>query len=112
MTYEPECLSGELYIKTGQYEDHLDWNGALSISPDFKHDPDDKNSCYTNWCTVDNACCDYGYGQLFAVFSSTEVRKMIDCLQWALTGCKSCFNQDEWFHDDFAPLDDKAVEKM
>ena len=112
MTYKPDCFSSELRIKTGQYVDNSGWNGELSIEPYIKHDLDVDNYCYMNWCTVDTSSCDYDDDQLFAVFSNTEVRKMIDGLQWALTGCKSYFNQDEWFYDDCHPLDDETVEQM
>lgn len=106
-TYSPDTLTSELCIKTGQYEDNSGWNGELSLEPYIRHDTDDDDYCYTNWSTVDTSIVDYPENQLFAVFSKTEIRKIIDCLQWALTDCKSYFDEDSWYHDENRPLKDE-----
>lgn len=106
-TYSPDMLTSELCIKTGQYENNSGWNGELSLYPYFQHDTDCENYSYTNWCTVDTSSYDYSENQLFAVFSKAEIRKMIDCLQWALTDCKSYFDEDSWYHDENHPFKDE-----
>ena len=112
MEYIPDMLTGTVRIKTGYYEriGKPLWNGELNIEPSFVHDIDDKNYCYTQWSTVDRAAHDYDEKQLFVVFSKTEILQMISCLQWALTECKTYFNQDMWYHDNELPIHDDDIE--
>lgn len=87
--YIPDMVDGELCIKVGN-------NCNLDLIP--THESGLKEDSYreTNWATDDlNIIADYNSSDLFAVFNSTEVKKMIDCLVWALTGCESDFNMDE-----------------
>lgn len=104
MLYEPINLGGETHIKAGTYEnqDRQTWNGELSLTPFVDIEESDNNSrdFATEWIISDDAEHDYEKDQLFAVFSKTEIRKMIDCLTWALTDCKTDFNQDEYFWHD------------
>ena len=123
--YEPDILYGDIRIKTSSYkikrsvddcDDEPHWNGELLLTPACAHEKeslDDLNRCYTNWLSIDNADGDYDDKQLFAVFSKTEVIQMINALQWALTGCKSYFDQDLWYSDDDElPIDDNAIEEI
>lgn len=101
--YTPEIIfMDDFSIKTGSYlrNGKPAWNGELMLSPYFKHDMQDPNKCYTNWSTVDNADVDYDDDQLFVVFSKSEIKQMIACLQWALNNCETEFNQDIWLSDD------------
>ena len=111
--YEPDCFMGDLSIKTGNYfcKDKLRWNGELLLLPYFEHDNQDPNKCYTQWSTVDNADIDYDNDQLFAVFSKSEIKQMMACLQWALDDCETEFNQDVWFSDEDTSITDDDIKK-
>lgn len=104
MLYEPINLSGDIHIKTGTYDwnGKPTWNGELLLTPflDVEESDNGTRDFSTEWITTDNSECDYEEDQLFAVFSKTEIRKIIDCLAWALTDCKTDFNQDEYFWHD------------
>lgn len=104
--YIPDILNDEIHIKVGNYCD-------LNLTPTWDHD----NEIYkaTNFCTNDLSIqADYDCDDLFAVFNKTEVKKMVDCLAWALTGCESDFNMDEVIYPDghvvvdpdWSPFDD------
>lgn len=85
--YIPDIMDGEIHIKVGNICN-------LSLTPIWDHNNDIFKA--TNFCTDDLSIqADYNSSDLFAVFNSTEVKKMIDCLAWALSGCKSDFNMDE-----------------
>lgn len=103
MKYEPHNLSGSIRIKTHNiiHDDGTQtWNGELLLDPFMEEYEPGVTTYGTEWYVTDNAECDYNKEQLFAVFSKTEIRKMIDCLTWALTDCKSDFNGDEYFYGD------------
>lgn len=106
--FTPQIFTGEIHIITGK-NDKGEWNGELPFLPFLLEE--DVDSYLTQWCTVDNTWWELDDNKKYAVFSQNEIRKMIDCLQWALTGCKSYFNQDEWWgeHCNF-PLSDEDVE--
>ena len=123
--YKPDMLYGGIRIKTSCYtikrsvddcDDEPHWDSELLLMPMCAHEKeslDDLNRCYTNWCIVDNIDGDYDNKQLFAVFSKIEVIQMINALQWALTDCKSYFDQDHWYSDDDElPMDDNAIEEI
>ena len=120
--YEPDILYEGIRIKTSCYtikrsvddcDDEPHWDSELFLMPACAHDKSDRNFCYTNWLCIDNVDDDYDDKQLFAVFSNTEVIQMINALQWALTGCKSYFDQDQWYSDDDElPIDDNAIEEI
>lgn len=95
----PSMFASEIKIKTGYYKDneHAHWNGELSLQP-FVDDDKYCGIC-TSWWTVDGADADYDKNQLFAVFSTTDVMQMVNCLAWALTGCDGYFNQDVSYTD-------------
>lgn len=100
MLFSPEVLDDGIYIKTGygRGQDEKEyWNGELGLTPFFKHDKDNESLCYTQWSTVDTSTIDYSNDQLFAVFSKSEVKQMINCLMFALCNCKTYLNQDIWF---------------
>lgn len=111
MLYRPDMVYDEIHIITGHYDDNSGWNGELTLDPFIEKDKDDRDYFYTQWCTVDTATCDYNDNQLFAVFSKTEVVQMINCLQWALTGCESYFDEDVWHHGyEAKPIADDEME--
>ena len=90
--YMPDIVDGRIHIKVGNYCN-------LELIPTWDYNDDVFKA--TNFCTDDlNIQADYDKNDLFAVFNSTEVKKMIDCLAWALTGCKSDFNMDEIIYPD------------
>ncbi len=106
--YTPRVFTGEIHIITGK-DDKIDgWNGELPFLP---WTVDEDGYFYTNWATVDNTWWELDDNKTYAVFSKDEILKMIECLQWALTGCETYFNQDEWWHEhgNF-PLSDDDVE--
>lgn len=106
--FTPDVFTGELYIITGK-DDRGEWNGELPLLP-FVIEEDNTNYM-TQWCTVDNTWYELKESTKYAVFSKDEIRKMIDCLQWALTECKSYFNQDEWWSERYSyPLSDNDIE--
>ena len=105
--FTPQIFTGEIHIITGK-NDKGEWNGELPFLPFLLEE--DTDNYLTQWCTVDNTWWELDCDKKYAVFSQNEIRKMIDCLQWALTGCKSYFNQDEWRgeHCNFPLSDDEA----
>lgn len=107
--FVPQVFTGELHIITGKEKDAGEWNGELPFLPFTLRDTG--NQYLTQWCTVDNTWWELEDETTYAVFSKNEIRKMIDCLQWALTGCKTYFNQDVWWSEncDF-PLTDAEAE--
>ena len=107
--FEPQVFTGEIHIITGKENDKGEWNGELPFLPFLIKE--DANNYLTQWCTIDNTWWELDDSTKYAVFSKNEICKMIDCLQWALTGCKTYFNQDEWWseHCDF-PLPDDVAE--
>ena len=107
--YTPNIFKGELHIITGKDKKTGEWNGELPFLPWVI---DEDNEFYTNWCTVDNTWWELDSNTKYAVFSKNEILKMIECLQWALTGCETYFNQDQWWGElcDF-PLSDDDVEE-
>ena len=105
--FAPQIFIGNIYIIPSKNE-RGEWNGELPLLPFLLEE--DTNSYLTQWCTVDNTWWELDDNKKYAVFSQNEIRKMIDCLQWALTGCKSYFNQDEWWaeHCSYPLSDDEA----
>lgn len=104
--YTPDIVDGRIHIK-------VDNNCNLELIPTWEYN----DGVYkpTNFCTDDlNIMADYNSSDLFAVFNQTEVKKMIDCLMWALTGCEADFNMDEIIYPDghivtdpdWSPFDD------
>ena len=107
--YTPKVFTGEIHIITGKNDKTGEWNGELPFLP---WTVDEDGFFYTNWATVDNTWWELDNNKTYAVFSKNEILKMIECLQWALTGCKTYFNQDQWWSElcDF-PLSDDDVEE-
>ena len=95
MIYQPEITDGEIHIKTGANKELSYWNGEIKLTPILEFDANQPER-YCQWSTEDTATCDYDINQKFMVFSQTEVQQMINVLMWALTGCKSYFNEDIW----------------
>lgn len=109
--FTPRVFTGDLYIITGKddkYYENGEWNGELPLLPFLKEEYE--NRYLTQWATVDNTWWELDDNTKYAVFSKNEIRKMIDCLQWALTGCELYFNQDEWWSEylDYPLTDDEA----
>lgn len=102
-------LNNEIRILTGRYNDRTGFNGEMGLFPEIAGDNgegiwkmfDENNALIkdkdfpTEWCTVDSTDFLYDKNQLFAVFSKTEIAKMIKVLQWALSGLKDDFDMDE-----------------
>lgn len=109
--FPPKNFTGELHMITGKKRVKDEWNGELPIFPFLMEE--DENSYMTSWRTTDNTWWELDGGkQRYAVLSKNEIRKMIDCLEWALTGCKAYFNQDEWWSDNLKhPLTDEQAEE-
>lgn len=109
--YTPQVFTGEIHIVTGKYDDGDGWHGELPLLPWTVCDDD--NNYYTNWCTVDNTWWELDDNTKYAVFSKNEILKMIGCLQWALTGCETHFNQDEWWSEiSDTPLTDEIIREV
>ena len=112
-SFTPQIFTGELHIITGKddkYYDNGEWNGELPLLPFLIEEYE--NGYLTQWSTVDNTWWELDGNLKYAVFSKNEIRKMIDCLQWALTGCESYFNQDEWWSENRdCPLTDDEAEE-
>lgn len=107
--FVPQVFCGELNIITGK-ENNGEWNGELPLFPFTLRETD--GQYLTQWCTTDNTWWELKDDIKYAVFSKNEVRKMIDCLRWALDGCKTYFNQDEWWSENFNfPLTDEDAEE-
>lgn len=109
--FPPKSFTGELHMITGKKRVKGEWNGELPVFPFLMEE--DEDTYMTTWRTTDNTWWELDGGkQKYAVLSKNEIRKMIDCLEWALTGCKSHFNQDEWWSDNFNyPLTDEQAEE-
>lgn len=91
--YTPDMIYGELHIKVGDICN-------LSLIPTFDFGSAEDVFRTTNWSTDDLSIqADYDKNDLFAVFNKAEIRKMIDCLSWALSGCDGPFNMDEVFYE-------------
>lgn len=104
----PTMFVGEIHIIPCKYHDG-EWNGELPLLPFIREEYE--NQYLTNWATVDNTWWELDDDKMYAVFSKNEIRKMIDCLQWALTGCRSYFNEDEWWSEtSHRPLSDDEAE--
>lgn len=102
-------FQNDFRIITGKHNDRDGFNGELGLYPFIYGEnrfelferkenetwmPADKNHVVKGkefdicaWETVDTADYDYEKDQIFAVFNEKEVREMIKCLQWALSGC-------------------------
>ena len=105
--YTPRLFTGEIHIITGKDNKTGEWNGELPLLP---WTVDEDGFFYTNWATVDNTWRELDDNKTYAVFSKDEIIKMIECLQWALTGCETYFNQDQWWHENgHFPLSDEDV---
>lgn len=88
-TYITNYVNGELHIKVGN-------NCNLELIPTHDYGTEEDVNRQTNWSTDDlNIIADYDKNQLFAVYSKSEVMKMINCLSWALSGCDDYFDMDE-----------------
>lgn len=59
---------------------YKDENGKIDIESDYSFD---------DYCVTDTSKCDYDKSDLFVVYDKTDVIELINCLQWALTGCES-----------------------
>lgn len=106
--FTPEIFTGDIHVITGRNEGSEGWNGELPLRPWLEQESD--NTYYTQWSTVDNTWWELDDHKKYAVFSPNEILKLIECLQWALTGCKTYFNQDEWWGEFCKfPLPDNEV---
>lgn len=104
----PSMFVGEVHIIPCK-DSNGEWNGELPLLPFLIEES--KNRYLTQWATVDNTWWELDDDKKYAVFSQNEIRKMIDCLQWALTGCRSYFNEDEWWSEtSHRPLSDDEAE--
>lgn len=99
--FRPDVFDTDWMIKTGDaliYNMNDDiiygWLGGLSLAP-YMNEID--NKYYTNWSSFDDCDADYDEDTLFAVFSREEVKQLVRCLEWALSGLESDLNQDIWF---------------
>lgn len=95
MKYEPDITDGNIHIKTDS-----EWNSELTFIPFWEENGLKKSERYCKWITTDTTMCDYDEKQQFIVYSKTEVQQMINALIWAIGGCESYFNQDDWFCGD------------
>lgn len=100
---------GGLNILTGRYEDRTGFNGIMELLP-WSPDGDEYTNLHmfddnqelikdkdfpAEWVTTDTAHHDFEHNQLFMIFSKAEVQKMIQALQWALSGLEDGFDMDE-----------------
>lgn len=92
-------------------KDDKRWNGRLDLSPSIKEDGNYSDILYTQWATWDDSDVDYNDKDLFYVFSNIEVMQLINCLNWALTGCKAQFDMNHWYcGDNFIPVHDNELD--
>ena len=116
MTARPDTgINNGIYVKTGAYnsiyDKKLHWNGRLDLVPIVQEDQSDPTMLYTNWATWDDSDADDSDKDLFYVFSETEVLQIINCLTWALTGCKGRFEEDYWYYGNQIPIPDNEIEE-
>ena len=110
VSFRPQVFTGEIHIITGKENNKGEWNGELPLLPFLIEE--DEYDYMTQWATVDNTWWELDDNTKYAVFSKDEIRKMIDCLQWALTGCKTYFNENEWWSEYInRPLSDEEAEE-
>lgn len=112
-SYTPHTLGDSMYIKLESKKNDKGqefWYGELPLTPTIEEYSE--GEFVTQWCTVDTTYYDYTSSELFAVFSKTEVQQLINCLQWALSGCESYFDQDIWFRGDDKPFSDDEWDEI
>lgn len=91
--FTPSILDGDIYVKSG-------FNSVIPLCPYFSFDeytdkPSMKTAYYTDCFSKDTSLCDFEDSQLFAVFSKSEARRMIDVLTYALCDCEGKCITDE-----------------
>lgn len=111
---------GRLNILTGRYEDRTGFNGIMELLP-WSPDGDEYTNIHmfgdnqelikdkdfpAEWVTTDTAHHDFEPNQLFMVFSKAEVQKMIQALQWALSGLEGDFDGEIGLKTDYLFVDD------
>lgn len=99
MTTPPNSGFNDIMIKTGYHEvgGKPYWYSTVSFTPNAVQDKTKNNAYFTNWCGNDDSSSGYNDKDIFYVFSKAEVIAMINCLQWALGGCETPFNEDVWW---------------
>ena len=105
--YEPDMITSNFHIICGRYDNKPGFNGVVSLEPYFNWEKNLNVDRITNWCSVDETDWEYDEEQLFAVFSKTEVKYMINVLMWALADC----NYEDNFMDKFILGDIEIDEK-
>lgn len=112
--YEPDVLFGNLSVITGHCKNRKGFNGVLPLYPEL-----DQTSEYdagsiriTNCSTIDTCDYDYDEGDLFTVFSKTEIRAMITVLQYALADCNFQITKfmDTYYYND-QEIDENELDK-
>jgi len=110
--FEPTILDGDIYVKSDfrVYNGKPTFNGAIPLCPYFETQeyednyqghPDENITYYTQCNSIDTALCDFEDDQLFAVFSKSEIRRMIDVLTFALSDCEgNCITDEECYITD------------
>ncbi len=97
----------DIRVLTGKFDNESRFNGEIGLYPFIEEEYGqasmfDENSVLikdknfaTGWYTTDTSDIDYEKDQLFAIFTKREVEKMIEMLQWALSGFETDFDMDE-----------------
>jgi hypothetical protein len=103
-------LENGIRILTGRFENRVGFNGEMTLYPWLASNENGEHDVFemfdngelikdrdfpTEWVTSDTSPVGYEESQLFAVFSKTEVGKMIKVLQWALSDLEDDFDTDE-----------------
>ena len=105
-TFEPDILSEKIYVKSDYrtYNGKPTFDGVIPLCPyfetqeyedDYDGKPDPNRPYFTECFSTDTALHDFDDDTLFAVFSRAEVRRMIDVLTFALSGCEGKCITDE-----------------
>ena len=95
--YTPDILCSGIMIMTGHDEKNNTFNGVLNVLPSWEEDSDDTNLKYTNWSTWDCSYADYKDSDLFTIFDINEIQMMINSLVFALSGCKTDIDMDNYY---------------
>lgn len=76
-------IDGEKRFSIFERKENEEW-----MPGDKRHAILNKEFDVCEWETIDASDFEYDKEQIFAVFNEKEVKEIIDCLQWALNGCK------------------------
>ena len=87
----------KIFIMTGSDKKYRRWNGVISTTPSDAVIVGGKDEVWINWESTDDSSSDYDSDEEFLVLSSSEVKRIIDLLLWALHGYETpSLKEDNW----------------